>query len=65
MKVKDCVVVFPDTHFPNHDEEAFSCALRVLEEVKPSIFLSLGDLVDGESVSHWQWKKKKRPPLEY
>ena len=65
MKIKDRVVVFPDTHFPNHDERAFSCALSVIKEIKPSIFLSLGDVVDGESVSHWQWKKKKRPPLEY
>jgi len=65
MKVKDRVVVFPDTHFPNHDELAFACALRVIQKVKPTIFLSLGDIVDGESVSSWQWKKKKRPPLEY
>jgi predicted phosphodiesterase len=65
MKVKNRVVVFPDTHFPNHDEKAFKCALKVLEKIKPDIFLSLGDIVDGESVSHWQWKKKKRPPLEY
>jgi hypothetical protein len=25
----------------------------------------IGDVGEGESVSHWQWKKKKRPPLEY
>ncbi len=65
MKVKNRVVVFPDTHFPNHDEEAFKCALKVLEKIKPDIFLSLGDIVDGESVSSWQWKRRKRPPLEY
>ena len=35
MKIKDRVVIFPDTHFPNHDKKAFACALNVLKEVKP------------------------------
>ena len=65
MKIKDTVVVFPDIHFPNHDKKAFACALNVIREVKPSGFLCLGDFADGESVSHWQWSKKKRPPTEY
>ena len=65
MKIKERVVVFPDIHFPNHDEKAFKCALNVLKEIKPTAFLLLGDTIDGESVSHWQWSKRKRPPLEY
>jgi len=65
MTIKERVVVFPDIHFPNHDEKAFKCALNVIKAVKPSAFLLLGDTIDGESVSHWQWSKKKRPPLEY
>ena len=32
---------------------------------KPTAFLLLGDTIDGESVSHWQRSKKKRPPVEY
>tara|TARA_R100000234_G_scaffold117498_1_gene96065 strand:- start:3352 stop:4113 length:762 start_codon:yes stop_codon:yes gene_type:complete len=65
MKIKHQVVVFPDIHFPKEDEKAFSCALNVIKEVKPSAFLCLGDFAEGESVSHWKWKKRKRPPLEY
>ena len=65
MTIKERVVVFPDIHFPNHDEKAFKCALNVIKAVKPTAFLLLGDTIDGESVSHWQWSKKKRPPLEY
>ena len=65
MKIKEQVVIFPDIHFPNHDEKALKCALNVIRKVKPTAFLLLGDTVDGESVSHWQWRKKKRPPLEY
>lgn len=65
MQVQDCVVVFPDLHFPLHDEKALKCALKVLKAVKPSAFLCLGDVAEGEFVSHWRWKKKKRPPLEY
>lgn len=58
-------VIFPDLHFPEHDEKAFRCALNIIEEVKPDYFLCLGDLVEGESVSHWKWKRKRKPPLEY
>ena len=65
MKIRDRVVVFPDIHFPNQDEKAFRCALNVIKVVKPTGFLLIGDAIDGESVSHWQWSKKKRPPLEY
>ena len=65
MKAVEQVVIFPDLHFPLHDEKAFKCALKVLEIVKPSAFLCIGDIAEGSSVSHWMWKKKKRPPLEY
>lgn len=65
MNIKDRVVVFPDIHFPNQDEKAFKCALKVIKEIKPTGFLLLGDTIDGESVSMWKWKKKRRPPIEY
>lgn len=65
MEIRDRYVIFPDLHFPNHDEKAFKCALKVIEYVNPTGFLLLGDTADGESVSHWKWSKKKRPPLEY
>jgi len=65
MKIKERVVVFPDVHYPHQDEKAFRCALNVIKELKPTGFLLLGDFVEGSSVSHWQWSKKKRPPLEY
>ena len=65
MQIKDRVVIFPDIHFPNHDEKAFKCALKIIKIVQPTGFVLIGDTIDGESVSHWQYKKKKRPPLEY
>jgi len=65
MKIKDRVVVFPDIHFPHHSEKALKCALKVIKEVEPTAYLNLGDIVEGDSVSHWKWKKRKRPPLEY
>ena len=64
-KVYDRGVIFPDIHFPHHDEKALRTALKVIEVVKPTYFLNLGDMVEGESVSAWKWKRKKRPPLEY
>tara|TARA_R100000458_G_C8278527_1_gene254919 strand:- start:12609 stop:13385 length:777 start_codon:yes stop_codon:yes gene_type:complete len=59
------VVVTPDKHFPLHDEKAISVLCKSIEIIKPDAYVDLGDLGEWGSVSHWQWKKKKRPPLEY
>ena len=58
-------VVIPDQHFPIHDQSAVNVVLQALELIKPDIFINLGDVLEGESVSAWQWKGKKCPPLEY
>ena len=59
------VIVTPDKHFPIADQPAINCLLKTIKIVKPDIYIDLGDLGEWESVSHWQWRKKKRPPLEY
>jgi len=67
-KKKDKVerwIVATDTHYPLHDRKANSCMLQAIEKVKPDGFIHLGDLGEWESFSHWQWKRKKKPPLEY
>ncbi len=38
---------------------------QAIRQIKPDAFISLGDLLENEMVSHWTWKKKKRPSLEY
>ena len=38
---------------------------QAIEIIKPDGYIDLGDAGEFSSVSHWQWKKKKRPPLEY
>jgi len=58
-------IVTPDKHFPLHDKKAISVLCKAIEQVKPDIYVDLGDTGEWESVSHWQWRKKKRPPLEY
>lgn len=58
-------VVASDQHFPLHDPAAVSCALQAIELVKPNIFINIGDAGEWNSVSAWQWKGKKQPPLEY
>ena len=64
-KIKSTGIIFGDMHFPLHDEKAFSCALKVIEKVKPDVFINLGDFAEGEYVSHWRWQRRRRPPLEY
>ena len=58
-------IVTPDKHFPIADMPAINCLLKSIEIVKPDIYIDLGDLGEWGSVSHWQWKRKRRPPLEY
>lgn len=59
------VIVTPDKHFPSHDIPAINCLVKCIKIVKPNAYIDLGDVGEWESVSHWQWRKKKRPPLEY
>ena len=58
-------IVTPDKHFPLHDKKAINCLIQIIEDVKPDGYIDLGDVGEWHGSSHWQWKKKKRPPLEY
>ena len=58
-------IVLPDQHFPLHDQKACDVVLQAIEVIKPDIFINLGDVGEWESVSHWKWKRQKRPPLNY
>lgn len=58
-------IVTPDKHVPFHDLSAWRCVIKAIGIVKPHGYIDLGDFWEGLSTSHWQWKKKKRPPLDY
>ena len=58
-------IVTPDKHVPIHDKKACNVVLKAIEIVKPDIYVDLSDLGEWASVSHWQWKRKKKPPVEY
>lgn len=67
-----CIFVLPDQHYTiadskegGVDRRAESCAHQALEIVKPDVFVNIGDCGEWASVSPWQYKKKKRPPLKY
>ncbi len=47
------------------DEKAESCVLQAISIVNPDIFVNIGDAGEWESVSHWRFKRVKRPPLDY
>ena len=64
MKVKRYIVT-PDKHFPLHDQKAINVLCKAIEIIKPDGYIDLGDVGEFSSTSHWQWAKKKRPPLEY
>ena len=58
-------IVTPDKHVPLHNKAAISVVKQAIEIVKPDMYIDLGDLGEWGSVSHWQWARKKKPPLEY
>jgi len=58
-------IVTPDKHFPLHDAPAINVVTKAIELIKPDFYIDLGDTGEWFSVSAWQWKKKRRPPLEY
>ena len=58
-------IYIPDQHYPYHDKPAINCVLKAIKIIKPDGFCNLGDFTEGEAVSHWQWKRRKRPPIEY
>jgi|TARA_Y100000310_G_C20637092_1_gene791769 hypothetical protein len=58
-------IITPDKHFPLHCRKAIDIVCQAIRIIKPDFYVDLGDVGEFESVSHWQWKKKKRPPLEY
>ena len=58
-------IVTPDKHFPTADDAAIKCVTQAIEIIKPDMYIDLGDVGEWHGASHWQWRKKKRPPLEY
>jgi hypothetical protein len=58
-------IVIPDAHVPYHDPAAWAVVKAAIATVRPDGFINLGDFIEGEAVSHWQWKKRSKPPLEY
>ena len=56
-------IVTPDKHAPLHDKKAINVVKQAIEIIKPDIYVDLGDLGEFSGCSHWQWKRKKKPPL--
>jgi len=66
------VLVIPDTHitYPGSpeggiDPKAESVLFQAIDIIKPNECVHIGDVGEWQSMSHWQWKRRKRPPFEY
>lgn len=66
------VLVIPDTHvtFPGSpeggiDPAAESVLFQAIPIIKPTWTVHIGDVGEWQSVSPWQWKRRKRPPDEF
>lgn len=58
-------IVTPDKHFPLHNQKAINILKRSIEIVQPDGYIDLGDTGEWEGASHWKWKKKAKPALEW
>ena len=58
-------IITPDKHFPLHNQPAINVVCEAIKIIKPDFYVDLGDTGEFDSVSHHQWKRKHRPPLEY
>lgn len=56
---------FTDPHYPFHDKKAMQCVFAGIEILQPDKVICGGDLLENQSSSHWHYKRRKRPPLEY
>jgi predicted phosphodiesterase len=62
MKRKDQInrnIVFSDVHYPEHDDKAVRCAMKIMKEYKPHRIILIGDYMDMTPVSHWVQDKKR------
>lgn len=66
------VLLIPDTHvtYPGSpeggiDPAAESVLFQAIDIIRPDATYHLGDVGEWDSVSHWKWKKRRRPPPEY
>ena len=58
-------IATPDKHFPLADMPAIKALCSAIDIVQPDIYIDLGDVGEWSAFSHWKWKRKKAPPLEY
>ena len=58
-------IVTPDKHFPLADKKAISVLCKTIEIVKPDGYIDLGDTGEWSGASHWKWKNKSKPSLEW
>ena len=58
-------IVTPDKHFPYHNKESIKVLCKAIEMVKPDGYIDLGDTGEWDNASHWRWKGKSKPSLEW
>ncbi len=66
------ILVMFDPHFgvldeghEGHDEAAIRTFLKAIPIIRPDEYICGGDVGEWQSCSPWQFKRRKRPPLDY
>ena len=58
-------LILPDQHIREHHTAALSVVLQAIRMLKPDTVVNLGDVGENEGSSHWKYKRKSKPPLEF
>lgn len=59
IEIVDVGIGVWDLHHPYHDDRAFNCLIKVIKDLKPSIFILGGDNMDFNTISAYNKHKPK------
>lgn len=57
-------ICIADLHFPNHNQKLWENILRIIDDIKPSYFVFLGDQLDMDAVNHWDIEQGNKRGME-
>ena len=57
-------IVTPDKHFPLHCKKAINVVCKVIEKIKPDIYIDLGDTGEWAYFSTHYWRGRSQKPME-
>ena len=65
LVISDPHITYPGCIEGGIDPKAESCLFQAIKIIRPDECVLIGDIGEWNSMSPWQWKRRKRPPSEF